>query len=365
MVMEIRTDIKKLLIHKKSTIIDALKKLNESALKVLLVVDENLHLLGTLSDGDIRRYILKTGSLEGDISGIYNTNPFYIDSKDLADKKLIYKLKKIIKDRKYSIIPVLENKKLIGYIEWSDLLDNYEIDFHEKIEDNIPCVIMAGGKGTRLKPFTQVLPKPLIPVKDKTIIELIIEQFNKFGINKFFITLNYKGKLIETYLETIEKDFEIEFIYEDDYLGTAGSLSLLKNYINGDFFVSNCDILVNTNLKKVYDFHKKEGSYLTSITSILHYKIPYGVININEGGIIESIIEKPEYTFQINTGVYLLSNKAFEYIPINQYFDMPQLINRLLKENKKLSVYPIKEKDYIDFGQWDEYKKSLEILSLK
>lgn len=365
MKLKIKKDIEKLLIYRKSSLIDALKKLNESALKVLLVVDKDYHFLGTLSDGDIRRYILKTGSLEGDISDIYNTNPFYIDSQSLTDRNLIDNLRKIIKEKKYSIVPVLESKRVVGYIEWSDFLDNNEIDFFEKIEDDISCVIMAGGKGTRLKPFTEVLPKPLIPVKDKTLIELIIEQFRKFGINKFFITLNYKGKLIETYLDTLEKDFEVEFIYEEDYLGTAGSLSLLKNHIKGDFFVSNCDILVNTDLKKVYDFHKQKNAYLTSITSILHYKIPYGVVNINEGGIIEGILEKPEYTFQINTGIYLVNERTLNYIPDNTYFDMPQLINKLLEENKETYAYPVKEKDYIDFGQWEEYKKALEVLEVR
>jgi len=224
-------------------------------------------------------------------------------------------------------------------------------------------VIMAGGKGTRLAPFTQVLPKPLIPVGERTMIEYIIDNFRVFGVKKFYLTLNYKGELIEAYFKGSEKDYEVEFIWEEDYLGTAGSLKFLKGELEGDFIVSNCDILLKTDFSEVLDFHKKNASIFTSITAIQYYKIPYGVVNIKNGGIIADIIEKPEYTFQINTGVYVLNYKVLSYIPLNTYFDMPELVKVLLQKGEKVLAYPINEGDYIDMGQWEEYKEAFRKLS--
>jgi NDP-sugar pyrophosphorylase family protein len=218
---------------------------------------------------------------------------------------------------------------------------------------------MAGGKGKRLAPVTDVIPKPLVPVRNKTMIEHIIDVFGKYGVNKFYITLNYKGKLIEAYFNSIERDYDVEFIWEEDFYGTAGSLKLLENKIEDNFIVSNCDILVNTDFYDLINFHIREKSLLTSITAIQHYKIPYGVVNTGKDGIINSIEEKPEYTFQINTGVYVLNRQALEYIPQNNYFDMPELIKQLIEKGKKVLAYPINESNYIDLGQWEEYKKNL------
>ncbi|RUM49226.1 MAG: nucleotidyl transferase [Hydrogenothermus sp.] len=344
------------------TIIQALKKLDETATKVLIVLDENQRLLGTLTDGDIRRYIIKYGKLEGTVKDIYNKNPTFLE-----ENFDIEKARRIFLEKKIQLIPIVnKNKKVVSYLLWTDIFSEKEIkQLTKNPQLNIPVVIMAGGKGTRLKPFTQVLPKPLIPIGTKTAVEHIIDRFREFGVKNFFLTLNYKGKIIEAYFNSIEeKDYEINYIWEEEFLGTAGSLKFLEDKIEDNFIVSNCDILVSADFNEALQLHKKQNASLTSITSIKHYKIPYGVVKTtNDGNVIE-IEEKPEFSFQINTGVYILSKKVLKYIPEGKFFDMPQLIEKLIQNGEKVFAYPVNENDYIDIGQWKEYKEAIEKLGV-
>jgi len=349
---------KELFIHPQASIKEALKKLDKTAEKTLLVVDEEKRLLGTLTDGDIRRYIIKTGKLTGAIKDIYNRNPIVIRKSKKSD---LSGIKKLFIEKKIEVLPVIDKaNKVVDYLTWTQVFSEKEkIWLHRSKEINVPVVIMAGGKGTRLAPFTYVLPKPLIPVGEKTIVEHIIDSFRTFGVKKFFLTLNYRGEMIEAYFNGIKKEYEIEFIWEKDFLGTAGSLKLLKDKVEGDFIVSNCDILIQADFSEILEFHRNNQAAFTLVTAIQHYRIPYGVVNARDGGLIESIEEKPEYTFQINTGVYILNESTLDFIPKNQYFDMPDLIRRLLSEKKRVLAYPISESDYVDVGQWEDYRKAL------
>lgn len=350
--------MKNLFISPTSTIKEALKKFNEIGEKVLIVVDENNHLLGTITDGDIRRYILNTGTIEGTVENAYNKNPKFIYSNDSKEKA-----KQIMLENKVEVLPIIDNqKRVVDYIVWTDLFED-KSEYHEPKEKiDIPVVIMAGGKGTRLDPFTKVLPKPLLPVKDKTIVEHIIDSFKKFGYYKFILIVNYKGKLIESYFNATDKDYSIEFLWEDDFYGTAGALSLLKDIDSENFFVSNCDILLKINYLDVLKTHMGTKADFTTITSIKHYKVPYGVVETGENNFVRKINEKPEMTFQINTGVYLINKNILDYIPEKKYLDMPNLIHMLIENDHKVLAYPINESDYLDTGQWDEYKKTLKIL---
>ncbi len=349
-----------ILIEKDASIKKALKKLDKTAKKALLVVDGNKKLLGTLTDGDIRRHIIKTGKIEGDIKNIYKKNPVVIKKENFSEESA----KNLMLQNKIELLPITDKNKIVtGFTTWNEIFGKEKKDCFEIKKTDIPVVIMAGGKGTRLAPFTDILPKPLIPIGNKSIIEHIISNFSAQGVQKFYMTLNYKGQMIEAYFKGIKKNYEIEFIYEDSFLGTAGSLKLLENKIKGDFFVSNCDILLKANFADALNFHTQNKASITSITSIQHYKIPYGVVNIKNGGYIESVVEKPEYTFQINTGVYILNNEALKFIPADKAFDMPQLIKRLIDENKKVCAYPENESNYLDIGQWDEYRKVVQKLS--
>ena len=354
--------IKNILIHESATIKDALKLLDKTAEKVLLVVDENNKLLGTLTDGDIRAYLLRGESLEHNVDVAYNIknkSPFFIKT---GDEK---RAKKILVENKIELLPVLDSEhKVINYITWYDVVSEDESPAaKEEIQDkklDIPVVIMAGGKGTRLAPFTRILPKPLIPVGDKPIVEIIIDEFKRFAIKKFYLTLNYKGELIESYFNGIDKDYEVEYVWEEEFLGTAGSLKLLEGAIDNDFIVSNCDVIVKADFHDVLKFHTEQNALLTVISAIQHYKIPYGVVKFETGGHVTDITEKPEYSFTINTGAYVINREALKFIPEKSHFDMPDLIKSLLKNDKKVLTYPVNEKEYIDIGQWKEYRKALE-----
>ena len=221
---------------------------------------------------------------------------------------------------------------------------------------------MAGGKGTRLDPFTRVLPKPLIPIGERTIIEIIMDNFSQFGIREYYISINHKGKMIKAYFEDNTPDVTISYLEENAPLGTAGALKLLGDTVQGDFFVSNCDIIVRADYRSIYDFHKENNFALTLIASMQHHVIPYGVCEIEEGGALREIREKPEYDFLVNTGFYLLSADILKHIPADTRFDMPDLIKILQSNQLSVGVYPVSEKSWIDIGQWSQYKQAIEKL---
>ena len=348
---------KDIFIKENNTIVEALKKLDKTAEKTLLVVDVNKKLLGTVTDGDIRRYILKNGKLQGLVKEFYNRAPIYIHENQYS----IRLVKQILINNMVELLPILDsNNKIIKFVTWIEIFGKEKI-VNSKKNLNIPVIIMAGGKGTRLEPFTKVLPKPLIPIGDKAIIDLIIENFHKFGIKKFYLSINYRKDMIKAYFNSKinSEKIDIEYIEEDEYLGTAGSLYYLNNKIESDFIVSNCDILINASFSDVYKFHKENHSALTIITSIQHIKVPYGIVEIQNGGKIFKIDEKPEFSFQINTGVYILNNKIFEMLSQKQKIDMPDLIKKISKNNR-IYAYPVNESDYFDIGEWEKYIKAIE-----
>lgn len=344
-------------IFERESIKEALKKLDNTAEKVLLVVENGNRLLGTLTDGDIRRSLLKGESLSNGIGNAYNRKPVYLTRSSFSIEKAKDTL---IKD-KLELIPVLDNKgRVVDFITWSQAFSTSDKSAHEKEKIDIPVVIMAGGKSTRLEPFTKILPKPLIPIGDKPIIEIIIDEFKKYGVDEYFIILNYKGEMIESYFNNIDKDYRVKYIRESEFGGTAGGLKLLEKEIGDIFIVSNCDVIVKADFKEVLDFHKSTKASLTVLSSIKHYKIPYGIVKFKEGGEVVDVLEKPEYTFTINDGVYFMNRECLKYMNDGHYFEMTDLIRCLIKNGRKAVTYPVNENDYIDVGQWEEYKKALE-----
>jgi NDP-sugar pyrophosphorylase family protein len=232
------------------------------------------------------------------------------------------------------------------------------------IIQNTPVVIMAGGKGTRMEPFTKVLPKPLIPVGEKTIAELIIEQFHEYGIDEYYFTLNYKGEMIKAYFQSIDRNYTVKYLYEDDFYGTAGCLRLLGEDIQETFFLSNCDILVKADYSQVLEFHKINNSELTVLSAMQYYQIPYGVIRFGKNGVIKEIQEKPEQAVTINTGVYVINRTCLDLIPEGRVYHMTDLIGDLMRGGRNVFTYPVSSNGYIDIGQWDEYRKTVGKLML-
>ena len=345
----------KVLIH--SSIRDAVKHMDEEGKRFCVCVDDDDNVIGVISDGDFRHAVHNGIQLDENVSTIINKD-FYSVQKNYSDEEI----ENIFNNTIVRKIPVLENGKLLDVITFEDF---YGDDKSKKkwALDN-PVVIMAGGKGARLDPFTRILPKPLIPIGNEPVIKVIMDEFGKFGMKNFFVSLNDKGRMVKAYFYKNDYGYNIQYIEEREPLGTAGALKFLENKIKTPFFVTNCDIIIHTDYASVFDFFKK-GSYdLTLVGSMQQYTIPYGVCDIDNGGILKDIREKPEYDFLVNTGFYLLQPSILKLIPENEHLDMTDLIKVLKEKGLKIGVYPVSKKSWIDVGQWAEYKKMLNELSL-
>lgn len=344
---------KKILVKPDLSLKAAFKQMDISALQVLIVVDEKDKILGIVTDGDMRRAIIKDLSFDAPISLMMNKNPIVINNSSDKNEAL-----QLMKKHEIRHIPVIDDKnKVIGIYLWKDFLKNGEIEYSEK--DN-SVVIMAGGKGARLDPFTKILPKPLIPIGEKPIIEIIMDNFKKYGFDKFIISLNYKAEMIKMYFSENPNNYEISYIQEENFLGTIGALSLIKNKLDNTFIVSNCDVIIDVNFDKLLNYHRESKNQITVLGVIRYIKIPYGVLKMQNAD-LEEITEKPDYHFIINSGVYVLEADIIDLIQRNKITDMPDLLALAKKKGFKVQVYPA-NCSWFDIGEWDEYKKAIEYI---
>lgn len=349
--------MKDITIHPKATIKEAMEALDKTAEKVLLVVDEHQALIGSLTDGDIRRYILKGHDLSGTIHNAYNREPIFVFQEDFNAEKI----KKVFTENKIELVPILgQYRKVVDYITWEKAFGNNRKEREQKLE--VPVVIMAGGRGTRLEPFTKVLPKPLIPVGDKPVIDHIIDRFKSYGVCKFYITTHHMSKILRAYFEEKTPEYSIGFAVEDEPRGTAGSLKLLTDKLDSPFFVSNCDIIIEADYADLYRFHIRNRHDITLVASTKQFNIPYGICELNRGGSLKGIEEKPEYSFLVNTGLYVLNPSVLELIPDNKLFHITHLMSKVKENGGTIGVYPVSEKAWVDVGQWAEYRKALKAI---
>jgi len=344
-----------------ASIKDALKKLDLGITKVLIVVDQEQFIKGTLTDGDVRRHLLAGHSIEGVVADVYHKSPITLKAIHFT----IDIARILIIENKIDLLPLLdENNRVVDVIHRDAVFKNSAITGEALGSLDVPVVVMAGGKGTRMEPFTKILPKPLIPIGDTPIIEVIMDEFFKQGVKDFYLTINFKGEMIEAYFKHHEKPYQIHYVVEKDFQGTAGCLKLLQNEIDEQFIVSNCDVIVKANYEEVVKLHRQENADITVVSSIQHYKIPYGIIEYREGGTITDIKEKPEYSFTVNTGIYVLNRNVLSQIPEDEVFHMTHLIDRVTGNGGKVITYPVNENEYIDIGQWEEYQKAMEKLKI-
>ncbi len=347
----------KFLVHPELSIRDAMKKLDKSHRKILFLVKGN-KLAGVLTDGDIRRWILRGHGLEDHVIKVCNLNPISV-SPDYNLKHL----KKLMLENRIQAVPVVNSDtKLLKLLFWDQIFDN-EYDSGSKDKISMPVVIMAGGAGTRLDPFTRILPKPLIPIDNRTIVEVIIDKFREYSINKFFISVHHKSKLIKAYFDELSPSYEIEFIDEDFPQGTVGALGQLKNKINDSIFLTNCDTIILSNYNEMIKFHDENNYDITLVGSMINQKVPYGICEIMQDGKLVNLIEKPEYSHLVSTGMYVLRNTAVKMIPKDSHFNITDLIDVVRKNKGNVGVFPISEKSWLDTGEWDEYKKTVELLN--
>ena len=327
-----------------------MKIIDDAGIGFGVCISENDKVLGIITDGDFRRAILNGIKLGENITNIINREYYSVNKETLNSE-----IENVFRKGKIRHIPVIDNKYLIDIITSEDN-NVYNTNYLKQSLDN-PVVIMAGGKGKRLDPFTRILPKPLIPLNKEPIIVRIINQFIRYGMIDFYITLNDKAKMIKAYFNDFNLSYNINFIDEKKPLGTAGSLKELEEKFEIPIFVSNCDIIINADYKEIMDFHKEREYALTIVGSMKHHIVPYGVCQIRNGGDLIKLSEKPEYDFLINTGFYVIDPKLLSLIPPKKYFDMTDLISHARRSGFKVGVFPISEKSWIDIGQWSEYKK--------
>lgn len=349
--------IQKKIIASDKTIIQTMKIMDDTFTKLLLVFDQDIF-LGIITNGDLQRAIIANTPFDTPIGEIVSR-----EGKQFAHKgDDRERIKEWMLSKRAELMPVLdEYGHLVDAIFWDDILsETPNTDTREKID--LPVVIMAGGKGTRLKPITNVIPKPLVPVGDKTILEVILDQFESIGCHKFYMSVNYKADIMKYYLSQLDHKYDIEFFMEDKPLGTIGSVSLLKGKITTPFFVSNCDSINEQDYRDVWDYHVSNYNDMTIVTMVKSFKIPYGVIETGENGLMTALKEKPEQTYQVNTGVYILNPELIDEIPEGEFFHITHLMEKVKARGGRVGCFPVSEQSWKDMGEWPEYLKMIKVL---
>lgn len=339
------------------SIVDAMAKIDANAKGILFIVDENLCLIGCITDGDIRRWILKAGDIKAPVSKAMNTNPKFLMVME-KDRALSVMKKLVI-----TALPLLDlDKRIIDVILLSELSDEKNVIKHNL--SDVPVIIMAGGKGTRLYPYTKILPKPLIPIGDTPIVERIINCFTEYGINQFYVTVNYKKGMIQSYFTDLNPSYVINYVEETKPLGTGGSIKLIDKKFDKPIIVTNCDTLILADYADIYKYHVDSGNDITMISSLKNFTVPYGVLHSGDNGELLGMEEKPKLSYFINTGMYVINPNTIKLIPGDTMFHMTHLVEAIMKNGGKVGTYPISEDSFLDMGEFSEMKRMEEKLNI-
>jgi len=342
-------DWEKVLVSPETTIRETIKIIDESSLQIVLVVDKNNRLLGTITDGDIRRGLLRGKSLESSVKNIYYVSPITGSVKDDADTLHKLMVRKFIKH-----LPVLDNE---GKVVRLEILK----EILQKNKHSNPVVLMAGGLGSRLRPLTDDFPKPLLKVGGKPVLETILENFISAGFGTFYISVNYKAEMIEKYFGDGSKwGVEILYLREEKQLGTAGSLHLITERPTLPFIVMNGDLLTKVKFEKLVDFHNSNNELKKSMATMcvreFNMQIPYGVVK-KDGNKLLGIDEKPVQRFFVNAGIYVMEPDVLDIIPRDTKFDMTDLFGKLLEDHKETVIFQIREY-WMDIGHMKDFEEA-------
>lgn len=352
--------VKSLLISPLTTVKEAIQRLNETGQRILFITDTKEHLLGTLTDGDIRSCIIDGYMLTSPVESVMKRKfiSLSVNSTDLPGNA-----RRLMQQYLIEQVPIIdEDGTITDVMLWIDFLgDDKTSPAKSTVKIDNPVVIMAGGKGTRLDPFTKILPKPLIPIGDKPIIESIMDRFYQNGFSRFILIVNYKKEMIKAYFGEKTNPYDMMFVEEDEFYGTAGGIFLLRNIIKQPFIVTNCDTILEGNYHDFHLWHHEHNNIMTIIGSHKEIVVPYGVLCMNNG-MLDKIDEKPKFDLFINTGTYIFDPSVFEFIKDRQRLDMDGLIREIqAAHSSRVGVYP-HWGGWFDIGQWDEYRKSLKEL---
>lgn len=342
--MRIVNDIK---LSINSTIKDALQTINNGGLQIAIVVDENDALVGTVTDGDIRRGLLNGLDLNSSVSLVVHKSPSIASVGDTKESIL-----KIALAKKLHKIPLVDELgKLVGIEDIEDII--------KPVGKTNRVILMVGGLGTRLRPLTQDTPKPMLKVGNKPILQTIVEKFAEYGFVNITMCVNFNASIIRDYFgDGKEFGVNIDYVLEEKRMGTAGALSLLKERPSEPFFVMNGDLLTNVNFEHIFNYHTLNKATATMCVREYDYEVPYGVVKMNDNKIIE-IVEKPVQKFFVSAGIYMLSPEILDLIPQDEFYDMPTLFEKAIAQNKNVISFPIHEY-WIDIGRLEEYQKANE-----
>ena len=339
------------LIYPHSSIKQALSLMTRLGYKTLVVVNKKNILLGVISDGDLRKSLLKGFGFNETLEKIYNKNSKFIYDTHSNPENI----KKTLLKYQIDLVPIVDHLKY--FIRCETIYELFKSKKNKKI--NYPVLIMAGGKGTRMLPYTNFLPKPLMPFKNKTLIDHIIEGFYVNKINKFYISLFFKSILFKTYIKESYFINKITFIEERKSLGTAGSIKRMQKFNHSDFFVINCDVIFNTDFYEIFKFHFDNKNDLTVVTVNKDFQIRYGACKTDKKNNLLSIIEKPLNSYEINSGLYVVNKKICNLIKANDYMDMDNLIKKAILKNYKVKTFSISENNWTDVGQIKDYLENI------
>ena len=345
------TDWKKTVLDQKTSIHKVIETIENTSMQIALIVDENGQLVGTVTDGDIRRGILKGIPLGDPVQKVMKTDPVVVREYESREAVL-----SIIKHLQLYSIPIVdENRYPVGLARLNKLLLTGE-------RENW-VVLMAGGLGRRLKPMTDECPKPLLKVGNKPILENILENFRENGFSRFYISVNYMSDMIEEYFGDGSRwGVEIKYLYEDKKLGTAGAISLIKEKHSEPMFVMNGDLLTKVNFQQMLDFHIEHKADVTMGIREFDFQVPYGVVKRDDYRFVD-IIEKPVQKLFINAGIYILNPELLEMMPGNSFYEMPNLLKYFKDQNKEIIVFPVREY-WLDIGHIDDYKQANEYIKI-
>jgi dTDP-glucose pyrophosphorylase len=345
------------LVPQTHTIRQAMEQLEKTEEKIIFAVDAESRLIGSLTDGDIRRWILSGGDLKAQVSHICNRKP-YVTEEGFG----IEQVRTDMLNGNLGCVPVVSpSRVIVRLLFWKEVFHGV-VATKPKRRLDLPVVIMAGGQGTRLAPFTSVLPKPLIPVGDRTVIEIIIDQFLPYGLDRFHLSVNYKSKILKSFFEELAPSYFVEFLDEKEARGTAGILRTLYSPTPEHLIVTNCDIVIHADYAELVSVHLENSYDLTLVASLKDYRIPYGVCELEKDGSLARITEKPQFSMLVNTGMYVVRRDRLDLIPQDTRCDMTDFIEQIKRAGGRVGVFPIGEDAWVDTGEWTEYRKALDSL---